>query len=172
MQTAGDLIAAAAELAACMKHSQNDRYGRQTLLPVDVHGDTTAVVLYGDDVAGQNFYFNMVAEARKSLVYGVVDNLIDKVVQSPRTRGADIHARALSDGLKALKHLNLTCVVLFGDGSVHTAAVQSVSDTVIFIFLLRLGSSINILLIKLRQFYPILSCSKRFKSVALESCDI
>ena len=42
MQTAGDLIAATAELTACVKHGKDDLHSRATGLGLDVHGDTTA----------------------------------------------------------------------------------------------------------------------------------
>ncbi len=47
------------------------------------------------------------------LVDRVVDGFVDQMVQSLFTDIADIHGGALTDGLKALKHLNVTRGIIF-----------------------------------------------------------
>lgn len=54
---------------------------------------------------------DMVAEAGERLVDGVVHDFVHQMVQAARPGGADIHARALADGLEALQHLDLAAVV-------------------------------------------------------------
>jgi hypothetical protein len=51
-------------------------------------------------------YLDARAEARQGLVYGVVDNLVDKVVEAPVIRGADIHSGTASDRLQTLQNLD------------------------------------------------------------------
>ena len=51
MQATGDLIAAAAELAAGVEHRVNDLQSGPSGLGLDVHGDTTTIVSDGDGVA-------------------------------------------------------------------------------------------------------------------------
>ena len=44
-----------------------------------------------------------VAVAGQRLVDGVVDDLVDEVVQAALTGGADVHAGALADGVETLE---------------------------------------------------------------------
>ena len=50
VQAAGDLVAAAAELAARVQHGEDDLGGRLAVLLHDAHGDAAAVVDDGDGV--------------------------------------------------------------------------------------------------------------------------
>ena len=53
-----------------------------------------------------------VAVAGESLVDRVVDNLIHQMVQASWSGGANVHARTLADGLKALEDLNLPSAIV------------------------------------------------------------
>ena len=86
VQTARDLVCAAAEFAAGVEHREDDGDGRDTLLRMDTDGDSAAVIAHFDHVAGQDRHFDMRAEARHSLVDGVIDDLVDEMVKSARTR--------------------------------------------------------------------------------------
>ena len=82
VQAAGDLVAAAAELAARMEHGEDDLEGGDLELGVLVDGDAAAVVL---DRAGAVFvddHVDLVAEAAEGLVNRVVDHLPHEVVQA------------------------------------------------------------------------------------------
>ena len=107
VQTAGDLIAPAAEFAACVQHGENDLKRTLPRLLLNVHGDASAVVPDAYHVALLDDYLDAAAIARKRLVYGVVDDLVHKVVQTRRRGRAYIHARTLSYRLKPFKHLYL-----------------------------------------------------------------
>ena len=107
VQAAGNLIAAAAELAARVQNRIDDRDGRQAGLLLHADWDAAAVVPHINDVARQDLDVDAVAVAGKRLVDRVVDDLIDEVVQAARPRGADVHARALPDGLQTLENLDL-----------------------------------------------------------------
>ena len=82
MQTAGHLIASAAELAAGMEHRENNLQRRLTGLGLDVHGDTPAVIGDGDGVSGVNGDGDVLAVPRQGLVDGIVHDFIHQVVQT------------------------------------------------------------------------------------------
>ena len=107
VQTAGDLIASAAELAARVQHGVDDLERGAPRLRLNVDGDTAAVIHNGDGVALVDRHLDLRAVARKRLVDGVIHNFVNEVVQSARGRGADIHARALAHRLQSFEHLDL-----------------------------------------------------------------
>ena len=78
---------------------------------LDAHRDTAPVVRDADHVAGQDHHVDLVAVPGQRFVDRIVHDLIDQMVQAARPGGADIHARALADGLEALQHLDLAAVV-------------------------------------------------------------
>ena len=52
-----------------------------------------------------------VAGLRQGLVNGVVDHLVDQMMQGLDIGTADVHAGAAANGLQALKDLDVFCVV-------------------------------------------------------------
>jgi hypothetical protein len=74
-------------------------------------GDATAVVDHLDRAVALDGDRDGVAEAGERLVDGVVDDLVDQVVQTPGTGRTDVHARALAHGLEPLEHLDVVCAV-------------------------------------------------------------
>ena len=113
VKAAGNLVAAAAELSAGVKHGKHHRHRRDSHFWLDSHWDAAAVVLYHDDIAGENPHVDFIAVAGQGLVDGVVHDLVDQVMQAPGPGGADIHARTLPDGLQSLQHLYVACAVFF-----------------------------------------------------------
>ena len=116
VKAAGDLIPAAAELAAGVEDGVGHRCGGDSLLGMDAHGDAAAVVHDPDDIPFQDIHQNPVAVACQRLVNGVVHDFVDQVVQAGGAGGADIHAGAFPHGLQALQHLDLVFVILI---SIH-----------------------------------------------------
>ena len=55
---------------------------------------------------------DLIAETGKGLVDGVIDDLVDKVVQPRRPGGADVHGRALPHGFEALEDLDFVRTIL------------------------------------------------------------
>ena len=112
MQAAGNLVAAAAKLAAGVEDGENDLKRRHVLaLGVLLDGDAAAVV---DDGAGSVLiegYVNLVAKAGKRLIDGVIDNLVDEVMQALGARRTDVHAGALADMLQTFENLDVLCAV-------------------------------------------------------------
>ena len=103
MQAAGDGVAAAAELAAGVQHGEHQLDGGLVLGGVHVHGDAAGVVDAAHPAVRQERDLDRVAVAGHRLVHGVVDDLLDHVVQAALTGGADVHAGALADRLEALE---------------------------------------------------------------------
>ena len=101
VQAAGDLVAAAvAELAAGVQRGQHD-LGRGPFLFLQfVDRDAAAVVGDGAAVVRVEDDADAVAVAGDRLVDGVVDDLVDEVVEAARAGRADVHAGALADRLE------------------------------------------------------------------------
>ena len=119
MQAAGHLVAGvlAAELTAGVQHGKDDGDGGDAHFGLDVHRDAAAVVGDLDDIALLDGHLDVGAVTGQRLVDGVVNDLVDQVVQAPRPGGADIHAGALADGVQALQDLDLVAAVgMVGDG--------------------------------------------------------
>ena len=103
MQAAGDLVPAAAELAAGVQLGEDELDGADALGGVHVGGDAAPVVLDPDGAVLHEDDVDGVGVARERLVDRVVDDLPDEVVQPALAGGADVHARALAHGLEALE---------------------------------------------------------------------
>src|SRR5262249_50573394 len=74
--------------------------------------DPPAVVLDGHRAVEVDRHVHAIAEACERLVDGVVDDLVDHVVQTGAVVGvADVHPRALPHGLQALENLDTLLVV-------------------------------------------------------------
>ena len=86
VQTAGDLIASAAELAARVQHGVDDLERGAPRLRLNVDGDTAAVIHNSDGVALVDRHFNFRAVARKRFIDGVIHNFIDEVMQAAHRR--------------------------------------------------------------------------------------
>ena len=112
VQTAGDLVAAAAELAAGVEQGQRHRQRGQLLAGGGVGGDAASVVLDPDAAVGLEGEHDPVAVAGQRLVDRVVDDLPDQVVQAALAGRADVHARPLADRLETLEDLDRRRVVV------------------------------------------------------------
>ena len=112
MQAAGDLVAAAvAELAAGVQDGQHDLDGRALLLLHHRDRDAAAVVDDRDGVVGMDRDVDARAVAGERLVDGVVDDLVDEVVQAAHAGRPDVHAGSLADRLEALEDGDVLRVV-------------------------------------------------------------
>ena len=100
VQTARDRVSTASEFATGVQDRHDDLDGGLVLGRVLVDGDAPAVVDDPQTAVGQNGDFDVVAETRKGLIHGVVDNLVHQVVEAPLTGGADIHSGPLTDGFE------------------------------------------------------------------------
>ena len=73
-----------------------------------VDGDAAAVVLDDNAAVLVDRDLDAVAEAGHRLVDGVVDDLVDEVMQAALVGRADVHAGAAADGLQALEDLDVS----------------------------------------------------------------
>src|SRR6185503_9986052 len=114
VQTAGDLVRGVLELAAGVQHGQHDLGRRLAALLVDVDRNAASVVADRAGAVGVQDDLDVVAEASQRLVDGVVNRLVNEVVQPVGARVADVHRRALADGLEALENLDVAGGVVLG----------------------------------------------------------
>ena len=112
VQAAGNLIAAAAELAARVQDREHDRHRRKARLVLDAHRDAAPVIRDAHNVPRQDLHVDPVAEARERLVDRVVHDLIDEVMQALRPRRRDIHAGPLAHSLQSLQNLDLVFIII------------------------------------------------------------
>ena len=111
VQTAGHLVAAFVELAACMQHGHHHFEGRTVLLFVHVHRDAAAIILNSDTVIFVDAYVNLGAIPGQGLVDGVVHHLVHQMVQAAEVDVADVHGRTYTHRLKAFQYGNITRAV-------------------------------------------------------------
>ena len=125
VQAARDLVAAAvAELAAGVQDGEHDLDGRQLLLLHDPDGDAAPVVDDRDGVVGVDRDVDARAVAGERLVDGVVDDLVDEVVQTAHAGRPDVHAGSLANRLEPLEHGDvLRVVAAFAGATVELAVV-------------------------------------------------
>ena len=107
VQAAGDLVGVLVELTARMQLGHDDLGRRDAFALVDVGRNAAAVVGDGHRAVGIERDRDFRRMAGQRLVDGVVDHLVDHVVQARAVIGvADIHARPLAHRIKALEHLD------------------------------------------------------------------
>ena len=111
MQTAGDLVTTSAELAAGVEHGEHRLQRAFAGAGVHIRRDAAAVVADRSGAVLPQHHQNPIAMTGQGLVHRVVHHFVHQVMETPRPRGADVHARALADGLKALQHLDLLSAV-------------------------------------------------------------
>ncbi len=111
VETAGDFVAVVVELAAGVEHGHHD-FGRGSAARVLIDGDASAVVDDGHGVVDVQRDVDLVAEAGERLVYRVVDDFVDEVVQARSTGRADVHRRALADSLQSFEDFDFVRAVV------------------------------------------------------------
>ncbi len=103
VQATGDLVAAAAELAAGVQLGEHELDGADALGRVHVGGDAAPVVLDPDRAVLHERDVDGVGVPGERLVDRVVDDLPHEVVQAALAGGADVHAGPLAHRLEALE---------------------------------------------------------------------
>ena len=109
VQAARDLVAVAAELPAGVELGQNDRQRRKSLLSDHVDRDARAGVAHGHGVVRMDRDVDEVVSPRERLVDGVVDHLVDEVMQAARARRPDVHPGSQTDRVEALEDSDVLC---------------------------------------------------------------
>src|SRR5699024_4413061 len=103
VQTAGDRVAASAELAAGVQDRQHDLQRGDALRGVHRDGDAAAVVDDAHAPVLEDRHLDVGRIPGHGLVDGVVDDLLHQVVQAALRRGADVHAGPLAHRLETFE---------------------------------------------------------------------
>jgi hypothetical protein len=119
VQAAGDLVAAAVELAARVQRGHHQLQSGYLLLRVGGDRDTPAVVAHRDTLVFANDDLNLVARTGQRLVDGVIHHLVNQVVQRLDVGAADIHTRPAAHRLQAFQDLYIFCIVTGNDSINH-----------------------------------------------------
>ena len=106
VQAAGDLVAVLVELAARVEDRQDDLERAAVLLLVHAGRDAAAVVLHPHGIVLEDGHLDVRAEAGHRLVDTVVDDFVDKMVETSFTDVSDIHGGALADRLETFQDLD------------------------------------------------------------------
>ena len=91
------------ELAARMQNGHDDFHGGLALF-MHIDRNASSVIGNADAVVGADGDFYMGCVTGECFVDTVVNRFIDQMMQTALTGVADIHARALPDGLKTFQH--------------------------------------------------------------------
>ena len=107
METAGNLVGGMVELATGMEGGHDQFQGRHIFRRMHIHRNTATVILNRDRIilVDNNAYLRAVA--CKGLIYGVVDHLVDQMMQTLDTGIADIHGWSFTNSFKPIKNLDL-----------------------------------------------------------------
>ena len=112
VQAARDLVGRVIELTAGVQNRHDDLERRDLFDRMLVDGDAAPVIDDRDGVVGVDRHLDLGAETGHGLVDGVVNDLPHQVMQTAGARRADIHARALTNGLETFENLNLAAIVI------------------------------------------------------------
>ncbi len=96
-----------------MQNRQGD-FSRRLSAAVEIDWDATAVIDDRDRVVDVNRHVDLVAEAGQRFVNRVVDNLVDEMMQTRRTRRTDVHRRPFANGLESFEYFDLVGAVVVG----------------------------------------------------------
>ena len=109
VQAAGHLVGVLVEFSAGVELGHDDLGRRHAFALVDVGRDAAAIVAHGAGAVGIERHRDLGGVAGERLVDGVVDDLVDHVMQAGAVIGvADIHAGTLAHGVEALEDLDRT----------------------------------------------------------------
>ena len=112
VQTAGILVSALPELTAGVQIGEHQFHGGNAELRVHIHRNTTTVVNHGNSTAFVNLDDDFAAVSGEMLVNRVIQHFKHAVMQPTFIRVANVHARTLTHGFKALQLVNLGGAVL------------------------------------------------------------
>ena len=113
VQTAGDLVSAAAEFTACMQNGKDNCYSRNAQLWLNANWNASSIILNTDNISRQKVDQNLGTVSCKNLIDRVVHDLIDQMMKTLWAGGTDIHTRTLAYCVQTFQNLNITCVVIF-----------------------------------------------------------
>src|SRR5215468_8731003 len=98
MKSAGNLVRGVVELASGVKFRENNLRRRLAFFRHDLSWNTTSVVDNGCGVIDVKNNVDFRTETCECFVNRIVDNFVNKVMQSIDSGRADVHRRTLPDG--------------------------------------------------------------------------
>ena len=114
MQPAGNLIAVVVEFAAGMEGRHDDLGGGDALLWMSVNRNAAAVVPHRHRLPWVDNDLDVIAMTRQRLVYGVVHQFLNHVVQASAVLGvAYVHAGPLTNRVQPSQHLDVAGIIGF-----------------------------------------------------------
>ncbi len=124
VQAARNLVGVLVELAAGVQLGEHDLGGRAlgivVVVLLDAGRDAAAIVAHRARAVGVQRDQALRCVSGQHLVDGVVDDLVDHVVQARPVVGvADVHAGALADGVEPLQHLDRILAVIIDGGELR-----------------------------------------------------
>ena len=118
VETAGDLVTLAAELAAGVQDGEHDLGRALALVRARTGSGSTGMPRPLSSTrhaaVGEQRDGDAGAEAGHRLVDGVVDDFPDEVVETGQTGGSDVHAGPLADRVETLQNLDVLGAVVGG----------------------------------------------------------
>ena len=107
VQTAGNFVAVVVEFTTGVEHGQHHFHSGLAFGFVHIHGDTAAVVQYGNTVVGVNSHFHTAGVTGESFVDGVIHHFVNQMVQTFECGIADVHGRAHTHRFQTFQHGDL-----------------------------------------------------------------
>ncbi len=113
VQTTGDLVCVLIELTSGVEVCQTHLHGRFGLTLRDPCGDTPTVIDDRDGTIIVDRDIDVRGKARHDLINRVVNDLVDKVMETSRICTSDVHSGPFTDSFKSFQCLDTVSVVNF-----------------------------------------------------------
>lgn len=94
---------------------------------MNIYGNAAAVISHRNGVVLVESDPNMFGVSGESLVYGIVSDFPDEMMQAFAIGGSDVHSGALSDRFQPFQNLNRRSIVLTG-GFGHYEAILAILE--------------------------------------------
>ena len=82
VKSTGYLVSSTTEFSSCMQYGKYNFYRRKSCFVVDTNRNSTSIIDNGHRIVFIDCYINRITEARQSFVYGIIDNLVYKMMQA------------------------------------------------------------------------------------------
>jgi hypothetical protein len=114
VQSTRNRVSAAAELAAGVENREYHLDSGFSLSGVHIDRDSAAVIDTANGTIRKNRDLNERAVASKRFVHGIIDDFVNKMVQTALASRPDIHSGTLANGFETLEDLDISGPVFVG----------------------------------------------------------
>ena len=120
VETAAGLVCGIVELAACMQ-GRKDKTLRGHSFLMHIYRDSSSVICYGRGTVLLQCHMDLTAISGKVLIYCIVYDLIDQMIQSLAGYTSNIHTRSFPDCLQSFQNRDTASIIglLFCHGYIH-----------------------------------------------------